>query len=265
MRWAALLFSFALVAGCSCGRDRPPGSDAGRADAGGFDAPSFDAPVPGDGGTDAASDAADAPAIDAPVDGGRDAPPVDAPAIDAGADGGTDAPVASTLIECMPPVPPGATAGIVFSPMFWSGFRFQITAAGGSRIVRAGLQVRPEPGPGTAFAGLVRLTDMNDVPDDPALRGADVLDVETIALPASATSVIVEAAFDIPVPPGWYAVVFGTGAFGATLPSGSIPSAGGGGCRLLPSGTYPFTIRQSDGMFILQGAEPHMFVGITAP
>ena len=59
--------------------------------------------------------------------------------------------------------------------------------------------------------------------------------------------------------PGWYAAVFGTGAFGATLGSATVHSnSGSGGCA---SGFgFPFSIRQSDGMLILQGATPHFVV-----
>lgn len=156
----------------------------------------------------------------------------------------------------------GATSGISFSSNFWSGFRFPITTSGGARIVRIGLELDPDSA-GTAFGAIVRLTGMSDMPDDPTLVGADVLAVVSITVPASPGFVIVEAPTDVMVPPGWYAVVFGTGAFGATVTGGTIPSAGGGGCRALGTSDYPFTIRQSDGMFVLQGAEPHMFVNTT--
>lgn len=287
----ALASALAVASGCSV--RAPTGTplrDTGPLDAGTSDTAALDGS--GDAtSTDAASDTRDVdartdartsdassdagpPRIDAPtLDAGRDAPaldagradagPADAGAVDAGTSdaGASDAGPAGTLIQCTPPIPPGATAGILFSPNFWSGFRFDIPGPVPARVTRVGIQLTPEPGPGTIFAALVRLTDANDFPDDPALGGGDVLTVVSIAVPATAgTSVVVSATLDQTLAPGWYAVVYGTGAFGATLASGNIPSAGGGGCRSLGAGRFPFTIRQSDGMFILQGAEPHMFV-----
>jgi hypothetical protein len=108
----------------------------------------------------------------------------------------------------------------------------------------------------------VHLTDGSDMPDDPAIAGSDVLMRTTFAYPASPGVPIVSAGpLDIMLPPGWYAVVFGTGAFGGTA-TGTIPSGGGAGCISSPGSSYPFTIRQSDGMFILQGAQPHFFVEV---
>ncbi len=169
--------------------------------------------------------------------------------------------VTTSIIQCMPPVPPGSHFGIELTSNVWSGFRFQIVSPKGARLSRVGLQLKPEPGPGTIFAAFVRLSDSSDFPDDPALGGTDVIMVATISVPATdGSSVVVSSTIDPMLAPGWYAVVFGTGAFGATLANGGIPSAGGAGCLALPIPDSPFSIRQSDGLFILQGAEPHMFV-----
>jgi hypothetical protein len=55
--------------------------------------------------------------------------------------------------------------------------------------------------------------------------------------------------------------IFGTGAFGATLPSGTIHSNGFAGPCI--GGQFPFSLRRSDGMVILQAASPHMLVELS--
>ncbi len=176
----------------------------------------------------------------------RDAPAASDTRIDTG--------VTSRTLACAPVVPSGASAGLVFSAMFWPGFRFEITSP--TRATRVGLQLTPDRA-GTFFAGLVRLTGSSDAPDAADLSGADVIARVDVTVPASATPIVVGADVDVALSPGWYALVFGTDAVG-----GSLPSGGGTGCVSSPGSSYPFSIRQSDGSLILQGAEPHLFVDV---
>jgi len=247
----------------SGGPDAAVGPDAGR------DASSMDARPPSDASArDARAD--DARVTDARVTDARvtDARATDARATDARA---TDAPAPSpdapmsdggggaVVIECAPPVPSSASGGLVFSTMFWPGFRFEVRSS--SRVTAVGLQLTPST-PGTVSAAIVRLSGPSDTPDAPDLTGADVLVRTDVTLPASSTPIIARGAVDFTLGAGWYALVFAAGAHGATSSGGSLPSAGGGGCRSTPASGFPFSIRQSDGMFILQGAEPHLFVEI---
>ena len=236
------------------------------------DAPSMDAPAPdaperpdsGRRDTDLNPDAAlDAAVIVTPdagmdasvsIDAARtpDAFTRDAPA--SSTDANSDTGVATRTLACAPIVPPEATAGMVFSTMFWPGFRFEATTA--TRATRVGLQLAPERA-GTFFAAIVRLTGPSDTPDASDLSGADVVARVDLSMPAAPRAIVVDAPVDVPLTAGWYALVFGTDAVGGTLPSN-----GGSGCVSVP-GTFPFSIRQSDGMFILQGAEPHLFVQLS--
>jgi hypothetical protein len=261
------VFSLGVVslAGCNSPRTPPDAgrSDAGVSDAAVVDASGFDASAVDASSLDAStrdSGARDASADASARDGGRDAG-----ARDVGVDASSDAAFVDggplgTLIQCAPPVPAGPSAGISFSSNFWSGFPFQLTGSGG-HITRIGTQITPD-GAGTIFGALVRLTGPGDMPDDPSIAGADVVMRNVIPVPASGgVPVVVSGALDVVLPPGWYAIVFGTGAFGGTA-TGNIPSGGGAGCISSPGSGYPFTIRQSDGMFILQGAEPNFFVEV---
>jgi hypothetical protein len=219
-------------------------------DAASIDAPArdvFDGPDSGRTDTDLNPDAARLL-----TDAGADAPSIDASrAPDARST--IDAFAASRTLACSPIVPPDASSGIVFSTNFWPGFRFQVSSA--TRARRVGLQLAPDRA-GTFFAAIVRLSSESDTPDAADLSGTDVVARIDVSTPAAARAIVVDAPADVALDAGWYALVFGTDAVGGTL-----PSAGGGGCT---SGSgFPFSIRQTDGMLILQGAEPHLFVEVS--
>lgn len=224
--------------------------DSGRRDTDLNPDAALDASTPRDAAMDAPS-AMDAARPDAAA---SDAAATDAPMRDAPSPG-TDTGPRGTTIECAPVVPSSASSGLVFSRMFWPGFRFEVTSS--AHASRVGLQITPDR-TGVVQAALVRLTGPSDGPDVADLSGADVLARADVAMPASATAIVVSADVDVALTPGWYALVFGTTDVG-----GSIPSAGGRGCVSSPGSSFPFSIRQSDGTLILQGAEPHLFVELS--
>jgi hypothetical protein len=244
-------------------------------DAGASDAASGDAHAASDaGGSDAGRDAGRA------IDGGRDAAmSVDAgrdvgidagrdAGIDAGHDGGADAAVAADSgvrrLECVPAVGGNElSSGMVLGANFWVGFRFQITAA--TTLESVGLDLQPDFGAsGSVLAGVVRLTDATDGPDTPNLTGTDVVATVLVSVPSTGgASVVAGAPLSASLPAGWYALEIGIGSGGATLSGATVHSnSGGGGCTL-PGSSYPFTIRQSDAMLILQGATPNLFVTVS--
>jgi hypothetical protein len=265
---AGLAISSVGALGCDerrATRDAGDGRDAGSANASDMDAPDAARPDSGRRDTDLNPDAAlDA---SAPRDAGMDAPSAmdaarpDAAVLDAptptrdAPSAGSDTGPRGTVIECAPIVPSGASAGLVFSRMFWPGFRFEVTAS--TRARRVGLQIAPDR-TGVVQAALVRLTGPSDGPDVADLSGADVVARADLAMPASATALVLGVDVDVALTPGWYALVFGTTDVG-----GSLPSAGGRGCISSPGSSFPFSIRQSDGVLILQGAEPHLFVELS--
>lgn len=251
-----------VLAGCPGPAALDAGPDAARLDAPTFDA--FDAP------SDVAGDAPDAPIdaplamrdapldapLDTPLDGGRDTG-VDAPILrDAGADGGVDAGGGSTIVQCAPPIPAGASSGLVCSAGFWPGFQFEITAD--RHLIGLGVQGAVDGSmPASVHATLFRIAGPGATPmlADPG----SVVTRQLITLP-NGTPMIGTASADVILPPGWYALVVGTGAHGATATSATLPSGGGGGCTSTPGSGFPFTVRLMDGMYILQGASPHLFV-----
>lgn len=198
---------------------------------------------------DAATDVATTDVVDGAATDGA-APDADASAGDAGAE---------RTLACVDIVAPEASAGLALDARFWPGFRFELTGSEAVQLVAVGLEASVSGG--SLHASLVRLTGPSDTPDLPDLTSSDVVARTLIEFPSGGGRVIQSAPLMATLTPGWYALVFGTGAFGATATSASIPSAGGSGCSL-PGSSFPFTIRQSDGMFILQGASPRMFVQV---
>lgn len=249
---------FLVLVGAGCARQERP-VDAGP-DAPGPDTPAIDAPpdVPADSSVaDARGDAL----LDAPTDARPDARSetgADA-GVDAGRDAGRDAPTdtgTSSLVACAPEVPPGSSAGLVVSAMFWPGFQFQVTTA--ARLAAIGVQGHADAAAGSIHASVVRLGGPGAPPDlvDPA----DLVTRTLVSLPGGTVSPVITTPVDAPLAPGWYALVVGTGAHGASAASASLPSGGDRGCISAPGSGFPFSIRQSDGMLILQAAMPHLFV-----
>jgi hypothetical protein len=271
---ALLLVSLLALTACTSRRPElvdsgAPGVDAGRA---------VDAAGPGpedagsaiDAGIDSGIGAPDAGPRDAgPSDGGlrdagpRDAGPSDAGPSDAGpSDAGppdAGAVVGSVRYECVPAVLPNeSNPGMVLSADFWPGFRFEVPSGG---LVVTAIGLNAESTTGTVFAALVRLPGPTGVPD---LSGGDVIGTSLVDLGGSRGSVTRTAPLGVSIGPGWYAAVYGTGAFGASASSTTVHSnSGAGGC--LGTSGFPFSIRQSDGMLILQAATPNLLVEGVAP
>lgn len=296
MRWNRALSLLTLVA-ASCSPTVIPRDDADAHDAA-RDA-SMDSAIDATTGSDAAMDAQRADtvsadrALDALPDARPDALPDSAP--DARLDAVADA-LPDTLPDALPDAAPDAVSdatadatidaaveagsdaaaervlaralrwwsvaarGSTRMRIFGRVFASEIAGAPTVQVTEIGLQASVSAG-GSMHATLVRLSGPSDTPDMGNLTGSDVVLHTLITFPAGSTATVQRAMVDATVSSGWYAVVFGTGAFGATAASASVPSAGGAGCSL-PGSSFPFTIRQSDGMFILQGATPHMFARV---
>ena len=121
---------------------------------------------------------------------------------------------------------PGQTAGISVGVFQYVGSRFELserrvaTAVGGHFGTSA-------TGEQTVFGALVRLTSMTDFPDSLIpLNTPDVLATTVFALPKPSNDAIASIG-PVELPPGFYAVVFGSGQFGASgqgfVPATNVP------------------------------------------
>lgn len=73
---------------------------------------------------------------------------------------------------------------------------------------------------GTFFGAIVALDDDDDFPDSDDLTTPDVLGLTLLTFPMSSDEVFADLA--LPLDPGWYALVFGSGRFQATANGGAV-------------------------------------------
>lgn len=132
--------------------------------------------------------------------------------------------VAATLFESGALGPTGiprseVTGGSNVSPFVFVGVRFHldqpvITTQIGGHFVK-------NTGAGASFFGaLVALADENDFPDSGNLSTPDVVGTTLLSFPEPSNEIF--GAVAKPLPAGWYAVVFGSGLFGATGSGGAM-------------------------------------------
>lgn len=104
----------------------------------------------------------------------------------------------------------GAVAASVVASDVFAGVRFQLTEpvvtsqVGGHFVDRSN---------GTFFGAIVRLDNENDFPNSGDLSTPDVLGAAVLIFPVPSAEVFGNLA--IALDPGWYALVFGSGLFGA--------------------------------------------------
>jgi hypothetical protein len=109
-------------------------------------------------------------------------------------------------------IPRGVVPGANISGVVFNGVRFELT----DPVVTTQVGGHFVGSPGTTdtfFGAIVELDDENDFPDSGDLSTPDVLGSAILAFPAPSTEVFGNLALSLE--PGWYALVFGSGVFGA--------------------------------------------------
>jgi hypothetical protein len=152
------------------------------------------------------------------------------------------------------------SSGLSLSDFFWPMHRFQITSR--TRLHSVGGFFRNNTlGSKSIFGALVGLSGPADLPDSPDLSTADVLG--TVLVDVGPDPADYSGRFNIVLGPGWYALAFGTGEFGADQVSV--------GALVMPSlindlsPQLPFTAVQagnpfgSPPRFVAQTASPRFF------
>jgi len=183
-----------------------------------------------------------------------------------GADSGVDA-----AIDAGPPEPPlvmpdgfhvvasadyaltTGHSGFAISERFWVGWRFSVPEGETWEVDGVGFHNRG--GSGDVFGALVDLDGPDDLPDSVDLTSADVRDVELAPLAGRGHVV---APVTATLTSGWYAVVFGTSAFGASATGEYVgPSTG----HVPVVGQQPpFTILRDTGATFDQRPGPRLFL-----
>jgi hypothetical protein len=104
-------------------------------------------------------------------------------------------------------------SGAFVSDFAFTGVRFELTQP--VATTRVGAHVVIDPGHDDSFFGaIVRLNSATDFPNSGDLSTPDVLGERLLAFPDTSTEVFGDLALSLE--PGWYALVFGSGLFGAT-------------------------------------------------
>lgn len=107
-------------------------------------------------------------------------------------------------------LPQGSVAATNVTPAVFVGVRFQLTQpvvttqVGGHFVDLSN---------GTFFGAIVELDDENDFPDSGDLSSTDVLGSTVLTFPVPSDEVF--GNLGLSLDPGWYALVFGSGLFGA--------------------------------------------------
>ncbi len=116
-------------------------------------------------------------------------------------------------------IPRGVVRGANVSASVFNGVRFELsvpvitTQVGGHFVGSVGTT-------DTLFGAIVKLVDENDFPDSGDLSTPDVLGATKLALPEPSAEVF--GNLSLTLNPGWYALVFGSGHFGA-IGDGAMP------------------------------------------
>jgi hypothetical protein len=110
-------------------------------------------------------------------------------------------------------------SGSFVSDFAYTGVRFELSQR--AIATRVGGHFVIDPGHDDSFFGaIVRLDNVFDFPNSGDLSTPDVLQETLLTFPDTSTEVFGELA--LPLDPGWYALVFGSGLFGATGQGGAI-------------------------------------------
>jgi hypothetical protein len=110
-------------------------------------------------------------------------------------------------------IPQGVVDAANVNGFVFNGVRFNLTSpvvtsqVGGHFVGSVGTT-------DTLFGAIVKLVDENDFPDSRDLSTPDVLGSTTLAFPEPSAEVF--GNLSLALDPGWYALVFGSGLFGAT-------------------------------------------------
>lgn len=126
----------------------------------------------------------------------------------------------------------GSTSGqgVALSSTFYTGWRFEVT---NGPLVTTGIGAHfAGNGGATLFGAIVQLTGPQDSPDRFDLTSSDVLSTTVFNGPTGIASQELSTPMTVELQNGWYLVIFGAGAFGAS-------SSGGGMRGQDPSSAIP--------------------------
>jgi len=115
--------------------------------------------------------------------------------------------------------PPTMSGGLAVNDKFWQFHRFEVSST--VTLKNVGGVFSNGLGSIDVFAAVVRLTSSTDRPNSFDLTTPDLVGTTLVSIGPSGLGAVFEGTINLVLTPGWYALGFGTGAFGAS----SIPSS----------------------------------------
>lgn len=159
---------------------------------------------------------------------------------------------AEIIFECAASGPTGQSAGsgTTVSAQAYTAVNFQITSTVTTGSI--GCHLIDFDDARAVFGAIVKLTGPNDFPNTPNLTSSDVLGATLMYPPYLSDNVA--GNLRLTLTPGWYALVIGSGRFGATGEAGAFGNN-------TPDGvSQPYTINSTTGQIVFQATPVRLFV-----
>jgi hypothetical protein len=148
--------------------------------------------------------------------------------------------------------------GVETDASFDSGVNFFVSAPVIVQSIGGKFTPSPVAGNNEIFGAIVRVNGQFDTPD----LATNLLGTTLITLPGNQDVEDVSGALSVTLTPGWYAVLFGTGRFGATGSAFAVIDFDGQPANT--TGDVTYGVRKSDGALIPEAAGSRYFVLGTA-
>lgn len=157
------------------------------------------------------------------------------------------------------------SSGLLVDDFFWPAHRFELASP--TKLRTVGGRFTNWGDPTVVFGAIVALTGPSDFPDSLDLTTPDVVGTTLVGIGADASLEGADrrATVSISLAPGWYALIFGAGQFGAPSAGSSSVTMQSLSTDLSPS-QLPFTAIQAGNppgtppQFVYQSATPRFII-----
>ena len=164
------------------------------------------------------------------------------------------------LLQCTDDNPADPmNSGIAVSDMFWPGIWVEVPEGEVMNVTEIGVKFTPNgTQSGHIFGAIVQVAASGELPEPSDLSGNNIIATTTIAANISDGQAVISAPIAATLDSGWYALVLGTDAFGATLSeTGSVWGQDTPSCD---NETQPFLLFPQSGGGNLMSGGNHIYI-----
>jgi hypothetical protein len=155
-------------------------------------------------------------------------------------------------------------AGVETDSTFYSGVDFQVTSPIHVTQI-GGLFASGLPSPGNIFGAIIPVASLSTAPNALTITNTAVAHT-LLTLPATGGDVEnISGSVSVNLAAGSYALVFGSGLYGATASAAATESVASGSVLTTTGGETTYALRTSDGTEFLQAAGARYFVDVPEP